>query len=424
MKPIKAYLNILKLRVNMALGRRVLDNYPIVAFIEPTLFCNLRCPTCPTGLRLGLRPACAISWDQYKCILDEIGDYLFGLNLYNWGEPLLHKQTPEFIQYAKSKGILVALSTNLSINLSDEYIFSLVRSGLDNLIVSLDGATEDSYVKYRRGGDFTLVWENIRRIQSVKRSLGTNTPIITWQFLVFQHNEHEIETVKSNYKIWGADRFHIGIPFVPPKPYDKGFEPSTIPQYQHNQGQMESKHRPRIGRPCPWLYGIFVLNPNGMVSPCCGCLDEKDDFAVYSPSRGFFDAWNSEKFTRARSLFAKPQKQNNSNSVRDAWKHNIDRRLDTMGTSDASLSDRQLLCYSCTMTRDQQTLLESFIASTIVSYIGLFLRKRNMQYCIGFLLLLLVSGTPFWKRSALFILSRISNTIGSLKPRILGLTLI
>src|SRR5437867_10126961 len=87
MKPLKAYTNILKLRLNMALKRPVVHNYPVIAYAEPTLYCNLRCPACPTGLHLKVRPAANAEWDQFRGFIDEVGDYLFKLYVYNWGEP-------------------------------------------------------------------------------------------------------------------------------------------------------------------------------------------------------------------------------------------------------------------------------------------------------------------------------------------------
>jgi MoaA/NifB/PqqE/SkfB family radical SAM enzyme len=95
MKKPKAYLNVLKLRINMALKREAVNSYPVVAFIEPNLYCNLQCPACPTGLRLGLRPTVAIDEELFKTTIDQIGDYIFQLYMYNWGEPLLHKRTPK-----------------------------------------------------------------------------------------------------------------------------------------------------------------------------------------------------------------------------------------------------------------------------------------------------------------------------------------
>src|SRR5260370_19608400 len=193
MKKMRAYTNVLKMRVNIALRRRRAHNYPVQAYIEPTLFCILRCPACPTGLQLGLRPSASIKWDLFKSVVDEIGDYIFSLYMYNWGEPLLHKQTPEMIRYAKEKDVQITLSTNISIKFSDDYIEPLVKSGLDTLVVSLDGTTEETYGKYRVRGDFDLVPYTMQRIQAANMKLSSHTPSVVWQFLVFKHNEHQIQ---------------------------------------------------------------------------------------------------------------------------------------------------------------------------------------------------------------------------------------
>lgn len=308
MKPIKAYLNVLAYRANMLLKSRVIGNYPVAAYIEPTLFCNLRCPACPTGLQLGLRPAATLPWDLYKTILDEIGDYLFYLGMYHLGEPFLHKQTPEFIQYAKSKHIYVTLSSNLSLNLSDDYIERIVRSGLDMLTVSCDGVTAETYSHYRRRGTFEQVRDNMQRIQATKARLGVSTPHIVWQFLVFRHNQHEIPQVQAVYKEWGADSVDIHGGYMPFAPHDEGFEPSTIAEYNvyHPNHVYNVRTRQQLARSrsCSWLYGIFLMSPNKSVAPCCGTTDEKDDFGNYEPEQGFFAIWNNHMFQAARALFA------------------------------------------------------------------------------------------------------------------------
>src|ERR1044071_3329760 len=175
MKKLKAYTNVLKLRANMVLKREAIHNFPVAAFMEPPSFCNLHCPACPTGNGLDLRPTVSIKEDLFRAAIDEMGDYLFMLIMYNWGEPLLHKRTPEMIQYAKQKEIVISLSTNLSIRLSDDYLERLVKSGLDTLTVSLDGATQETYVKYRRNGNLALVQENLKRIHEIKQRLESQT---------------------------------------------------------------------------------------------------------------------------------------------------------------------------------------------------------------------------------------------------------
>jgi MoaA/NifB/PqqE/SkfB family radical SAM enzyme len=354
MKKPKAYLNVLKLRVNMALKREAVRSYPVAAFIEPNLYCNLQCPACPTGLRLGLRPTVAIDEELFKAAIDEIGDYVFQLYMYNWGEPLLHKRTPEMIAYAKRKEISILLSTNLSIKLTDEYIDRLVLSGLDKMLVSLDGVTQESYSKYRRNGNLELVRENVRRIQAAKQRLGSETPRVVWQFLVFRHNEHEIEQARALHREWGADEFIVGGAEMPMEPHDEGFEPSTIPAYNiyhpDHPSQKEAERQMTSDRACSWLYGVFVLNPNGKVSPCCAVPSEKLDFGEYQ--RGdLFSVWNNESFRRARRMFApegkrRPQKERRPMTA--AQKAVISKRLDGMSLRVVNnLGEDKLICHKC-----------------------------------------------------------------------------
>ena len=353
MKKPKAYLNVLKLRLNMALKREAVSNYPVVAFIEPNLYCNLQCPACPTGLRLGLRPTVAIDEELFKATIDQIGDYIFQLYMYNWGEPLLHKRTPEMIAYAKKKDINILLSTNLSIKLTDDYIDRLVLSGLDRMLVSLDGVTQESYSKYRIGGNLELVRENALRIQRAKQRLGTATPKVVWQFLVFRHNEHEIEQARAVHKEWGADEFIVGGAEMPMEPYNEGFEPSTIPEYNvyhpDHPLQKESERQLTGDRACAWLYGVFVLNPNGKVSPCCAVPSEKLDFGEYHKG-DFFTVWNNETFRRARRMFVSTpdKKRREPRTLTTEQKAKISERIDGMALRVVDqVSEDKLICHRC-----------------------------------------------------------------------------
>lgn len=353
MKKPKAYLNVLKLRMNMALKREAVNSYPVVAFIEPNLYCNLQCPACPTGLKLNLRPTVAIDEELFKATIDQIGDYVFQLYMYNWGEPLLHKRTPEMIAYAKKKDISVLVSTNLSLKLTDDYIDRLVLSGLDRMLISLDGVTQESYSKYRRKGDIALVRENTMRLQRAKERLGSATPKLVWQFLVFRHNEHEIEQARAVHKEWGADEFIVGGAEMPMEPYDEGFEPSTIPAYNiyhpDHPLQKETERQITSDRACAWLYGVFVLNPNGKVSPCCAVPSEKLDFGEYHKG-DFFSVWNNETFRRARRMFVSPSNKprRQPRSLTTEQKTTISKRIDGMALRVVDkVSEDKLICHQC-----------------------------------------------------------------------------
>ncbi|MGA9048012.1 MAG: radical SAM protein [Dehalococcoidia bacterium] len=351
-KPLKAYLNIFNLRLNMAFKRQLISNYPIEAYIEPTMFCHLHCPGCPTGLRLGLRPHVSIELGMFKSIIDRIGSYLFRLQIYNWGEPLLYKQLPEMIQYAKAKGIEVILGTNLSVKLSDDDIEKLVTSGVDRLIVSLDGTTEETYNKYRRGGDFNLVRDNMRRIQAAKQRLRLPTPLIVWQFLVFLHNEHEINTAVSVYKEWGADTIMVEGALMPYETFQREFEPSSLPQYNiyhpDHPNKLKIERQIKSRRTCAWLYGVFVLNPNGSVSPCCSVPPERLDFATYSPGDNFMTVWNSPKFRRARGMVGASSSRKQTKGVTAEEYVNIVGRSNAMASGlSMSMSEDEIICQKC-----------------------------------------------------------------------------
>jgi MoaA/NifB/PqqE/SkfB family radical SAM enzyme len=194
--------------------------------------------------------------------------------------------------------------------LSDEYVDALVLSGLDTLVVSLDGASVETYQHYRRRGDFERVCENMRRIQMAKMRLKQRRPIVICQFLVFRHNEHEIKTIRSIYRSLGADQLLIEGAQMPMGRDRAGFEPSTYPEYNiyhaDHPYRREARRQMRSGQACSWLYGGLVLNPNGKVSPCCASPAESDDFGDYESGQGLRGVWNNARFQAARRLFAAP----------------------------------------------------------------------------------------------------------------------
>lgn len=384
----------------MALKREAIHNYPVAAFMEPTLFCNLHCPACPTGLQLDLRPTVSIKEDLFKAAIDEVGDYLFQLYMYNWGEPLLHKQTPELIRYAKQKDINVLLSTNLSIRLSDDYLERLVQSGLDTLIVSLDGVTEETYRKYRRNGKLALVQENLLRIHQIKERLGSQTPEVVWQFLVFRHNEHEIDMAQALYKAWGADSIVIKGAQMPLDEFRDGLEPSTLPQYNlyhpDHPGIREISESLKSTRACSWLYGVFVLNPNGKVSPCCAVPSEQHDFSEYVTGGGFFSTWNGPKFRQARQLFRQWSKATDK-GLTAKQSESIRRRLDGMNADAAGLlKDDELICHKCPIP-ELQNYIDPVIGKAGGEMLTAFWHETSPVKKAQSILRYILMGAPNWR---------------------------
>ena len=173
----------------------IVNGLPVSISIEPTTACNLKCPECPSGLRSFSRPTGKLEPTLFKKIIDEIHEKLFYLIFYFQGEPYLHPEFLEMVSYASGKGIYTATSTNAHF-LDDENARRTVESGLDRMIISIDGTTQETYEAYRKTGNLDQVLEGTKRILKWRNMLKSKTPAILWQFLVVGPNEHQIPEIK------------------------------------------------------------------------------------------------------------------------------------------------------------------------------------------------------------------------------------
>ncbi len=323
LKPAKAYINWLRANYQMMRKVSCVTARPLKLTVESTNACQLRCPLCPTGLRIIPRPRSSVRLDLFERLLDEVGDYVFFIDFHNWGEPLLNNQLENFIRLARGKMISTTISTNLSLKLTDERLRSLILSGLNHMIVSLDGASKETVTMYRRGMDFDLVISNMRRLVALKKEMNSKTPYISWQFLVFRFNEHELEKAQEMARDIGVDRLmfsHASLDtdvyplseeeraairtWVPMDPsltsYDrKNLESCPSAPLKFNKNQ-PTPHR------CDWLYVSSTLNSDGTISPCCAVYKGEDSFSIPDclEISSFMDVYNNERYRAVRDKFA------------------------------------------------------------------------------------------------------------------------
>ncbi len=189
---------------------------PLGLVVDPINNCNLACPGCVHSTRsrsekLFQWPSGMLSEDCFTALLRQYGPAAFELMLCNYGEPLLNPNTPRFIAMARSYLMRTALSTNMTARRFDAAAY--VESGLDFMTVSLDGATQATYERYRRDGDLDLAFANIRSLVAARRACGRENPIISWQFLAFEHNADEIDSAISIARELGVDQFVVATPF-------------------------------------------------------------------------------------------------------------------------------------------------------------------------------------------------------------------
>ena len=180
---------------------------PMSLSIEPTTSCNLRCPECPSGLRSFTRNTGHTDVHNASAWIHDMAEYLVYCNLYFQGEPLLHPQLEGLIDACHGHGIYASTSTNAH-HLTAKRAQSLVEAGLNRLIVSIDGATQESYASYRIGGCLDRVLEGTGHILEASRSARRGTHVV-WQFLVVKPNEHEIPKIQRLAREMGVHELVI-----------------------------------------------------------------------------------------------------------------------------------------------------------------------------------------------------------------------
>lgn len=294
-------LNLAIVELEFRLRRQRLRGRPYVLIVDPTNACNLRCPLCPTGTGDLGRPTAMMPWDVYTQAIDQLAPWAYEVNLYNWGESILHPRIWDMIRYARDRN----LATNMSANLNQVRpgdIDRLIHSGLENLTLSIDGATQEAYAHYRRRGQLDVVLANVRELMERRRALGSRTPWVEWQFIVMKHNWHEIEAARALADELGVDEFRVippGLPFEasdPERLKSDWFPPSgTGDGYGDFRGQQRGA--------CFYLYRSFVVNPDGGTAPCCVVYGQDNDFGDIT-RQAVSEIWNGEKYRSARSLFS------------------------------------------------------------------------------------------------------------------------
>jgi radical SAM protein with 4Fe4S-binding SPASM domain len=271
---------------------------PISISIEPTTSCNLRCPQCPSGLRSFSRPTGMLQGDLYKGILDDLGKDITYLILYFQGEPYLNTGFLDMVSYANKKKIYTATSTNAHY-LNDENAKKTVESGLDRIIISIDGVTDETYKKYRVGGKIDKVFEGTKNLSKWKKELNSSTPHIIWQFIVFSHNEHEIPEIKRLAKEYGVDE--LGIKTAQIYDYENGSE--LIPQNEEFSRYKKSEKgfsiKNSLLNHCWKLWHSCVITWDGLIVPCCFDKDATHRLGDLKFNR-FNEIWRGNEYDKFR----------------------------------------------------------------------------------------------------------------------------
>jgi len=288
-------------QVSRWLKKPVQWGLPISISFEPTTSCNLRCPECPSGLRAFSRPTGMLHKNFFKDTIDQLAPHLSYLIFYFQGEPFLNPDFLDMVRYAVSKKIYTATSTNAHY-LTDAIAKRTVESGLDRLIISIDGTTQETYQQYRVGGQLDKVLQGATNIVKWKRELKSKTPFVIFQFLVVRHNEHQIADVKKLAQEIGVDDVWLKTAQV----YDYQNDPNhlipTLGKYSRykkdRDGVMQFKGNNQ--KHCWRLWHDPVITWDGAVVPCCFDKDAQHKLGDLKTT-SFKELWQHGVYKKFRS---------------------------------------------------------------------------------------------------------------------------
>lgn len=300
----KRFMNIYDVytsyRKSVRKGKSYHAGMPVALSIEPTTSCNLRCPECISGLRDFTRPTGNLDFNLYKNVIDDLKDFLVYLILYFQGEPYLHPNFFEMVEYASKRGIYTATSTNAHY-LNSENALKTVRSGLDRLIISMDGVSQESYETYRIGGNLEKVKTGIKNLVEAKDQLKLKTPFIILQFIAFKHNEDEIEDIKQFGKEIGVDTVAIKTAQINDPDKNAHLIPSNhkLSRYD-SSGKSKWNIKNLMKNECWKMWHSSVITWDGQVVPCC--FDKDADHSIGNIENGtqFSDIWRSKNYDQFR----------------------------------------------------------------------------------------------------------------------------
>ena len=273
---------------------------PMTISIEPTTACNLRCPECPSGLRSFTRETGNLKEDFFRKVIDEQYRRLMYLIFYFQGEPYINPKFLDMVKYAHRKGVYTITSTNGHF-LTPENARKTVESGLDRILISIDGSTQDVYEQYRKEGTLDTVLEGARNLVKAKREAGSSTPHIVFQMLVVRPNEHQIEDVQKLAKTIGVDEVKLKTAQV--YDYKNGHEliPTQREYSRYVQGPDGTWHlKNKLLNQCWKLWHACVITWDGIVVPCCFDKDAVHRLGDLR-EKSFLEIWTGPAYQQFRT---------------------------------------------------------------------------------------------------------------------------
>lgn len=278
--------------------------------LETSSLCQLRCPSCPTTTK-DIDPVVGkgfLNIEDFKNLVHK-NPYLKIIELSNYGEIFLNPYITQIMEYADKKQITLTANNGVNLNnVSNEVLESLVKFRFRSMCCSIDGASQEIYEKYRVRGSFDTVVKNINKINYFKARYNSVYPELTWQFIAFSHNEHEIEKAKNLAHSLDM-KFSIKLSWDPELSEIKNKE-----SIKENTGLDVSSREEYIDKYkkdykeniCKQLWKSPQINWDGKLLGCC--RNFWGDFGENAFEKGLLNSVNNKKIRHARRMLQGKEK--------------------------------------------------------------------------------------------------------------------
>jgi MoaA/NifB/PqqE/SkfB family radical SAM enzyme len=298
--PLRKRLNLLRAGLNLLYRRGSPWSWPVHMQLELTSFCDLTCPVCPTGTgELRRRPE-AMDPELVEALMEEVGPYLLTASLWGWGEPLLHPRLGDILATVRGKNVLPILSTNGQRLAEEDVLDALIREPPANLIVALDGLSDETLSAYRPGARLEPALTGVRRLAEMKKERSQQWPVLHMRFIALKQNEHEVPRVEEFAARHGFEMVSIrGLSVIDA---DEGPHRAMVPgsdelrSYRYEEGG-------RVGRDgfiCQFASLFPAVFADGTVVACDQDYNASHAYGRLGKDGSFADIWFGRRAAEVR----------------------------------------------------------------------------------------------------------------------------
>jgi radical SAM protein with 4Fe4S-binding SPASM domain len=312
-RKLKISLNILRFWRNSLTKSEVINNKPVVAQIEPTSMCNLKCAMCIRD-KIGV-PIGTMSFEDFKKILDKL-DCLFKIHLSGQGESFLNKDLFKMIHYANSRGIIVNLNTNATL-FTEEVIKKICKADIGEIAISIESTKKKGYEKIRKGANFDKVMESIKKLSLMLKKNKRKT-ILSFAVTILKENIEDIPEFVLFAEKTGINKI-IAQTIQEKEDYVKNYslnaKENSVVSYKKklsdlvNKSKILAKERKiefiydeEKSSGCIWPWRSIYVTWNGNVTPCCKILDYRNVNAGNILKDNFWKIWNGKQYQMYRKM--------------------------------------------------------------------------------------------------------------------------